>query len=89
MEFRPLVEMTPSQLEPLVEMELNNYLDRVKKDTLEFKGDDATAKILDRWQTVRCIVTVPPSLQRRFVEQQDPTSSVFQTLHDAHYYAEP
>lgn len=50
MEFRPLVEMTPDQLEPQVQMELDEYLQRLESTNgLDIK-DDATAKIIDRWE---------------------------------------
>lgn len=56
MEFRPLVEMTPDQLEPQVEMELND--ERPSLTDGERTRGDATSKILQRWERVGVEVSV-------------------------------
>lgn len=56
MEFRPLLEMTPEQLEPQVEMELNEECHSPSQDDQRHTNGDATSKILQRWERVGSIL---------------------------------
>lgn len=53
MEFRPLIEMTPDQLEPQVEMELNQKRESPSEEE-DSMGANTTSRVLQRVVRTRC-----------------------------------